>query len=123
MDGRPVSEPDRGLRWWNRILSAQAHRAGSRSDGPRKPQGGGLFVLRELQKEILDKDALDRSKCELSLSVPLRFNRLVLVQPHYWHTAGPRFGDSVENGRLVYVMFFNVGRRARTVNPPFLTES
>jgi hypothetical protein len=42
------------------------------------------------------------------MSVPMRFNRLVLLQPHYWHTAGPGFGDSVENGRLVYLMFFKV---------------
>lgn len=77
--------------------------------GPENLQAAGFSSYDELQKEILDKDALDRSKWELSLSVPLRFNRLVLVQPHYWHTAGPGFGDSVENGRLVYVMFFNVG--------------
>ena len=31
---------------------------------------------------------------------------LVLLQPHYWPTAGPGFGDSLENGRLIYLMFF-----------------
>jgi hypothetical protein len=60
----------------------------------------------ELQKEILDKDALDRSKWEHTMTVPMRYNRLVLLQPHYWHTAGPGFGDSLENGRLIYLMFF-----------------
>jgi hypothetical protein len=66
----------------------------------------GYSSYEELQKEILDKDALDRSKWEMTMSVPMRFNRLVLLQPHYWHTSGPGFGDSVENGRLVYLMFF-----------------
>jgi hypothetical protein len=78
---------------------------------PMDPQGlqaAGFSSYDDLQKEILDKDALDRSKWEVSLSVPLRYNRLVLIQPHYWHTAGPGFGDSVENGRLVFLMFFNV---------------
>jgi hypothetical protein len=66
----------------------------------------GYSSYKELQHDILDKDALDRSKWELTMSVPMRFNRLVLLQPHYWHTSGPGFGDSLENGRLIYVMFF-----------------
>ena len=69
----------------------------------------GYSSYEELQHEILDKDALDRSKWELTMTVPMRFNRLILLQPHYWHTSGPGFGDSVENGRLIYVMFFKVG--------------
>ena len=66
----------------------------------------GYASYEELQHDILDKDALDRSKWELTMTVPMRFNRLVLLQPHYWHTSGPGFGDSLENGRLIYVMFF-----------------
>lgn len=43
----------------------------------------------------------------------MRFNRLVLLQPHYWHTSGIGFGNSVENGRLVYLTFFmRASRRA-----------
>jgi hypothetical protein len=33
----------------------------------------------------------------------------VLVQPQYWHTAGESFGETVEDGRLVYLMFFKRG--------------
>jgi hypothetical protein len=66
----------------------------------------GYASYEELQKDILDKDALDRSKWEHTMTVPMRFNRLVLLQPHYWHTAGPGFGDTLENGRLIYLMFF-----------------
>lgn len=62
-----------------------------------------------LQAEILDRDALDRSKWELSMTVPMRFNRLVLLQPQYWHTAGNSFGTSVADGRLAYLMFFKRG--------------
>ena len=70
------------------------------------------FYQRErdaLKQDVLDRDALDRSKWELAMRVPMRFNRLVLVQPQYWHTAGESFGDTVENGRLVYLMFFKRG--------------
>jgi hypothetical protein len=73
---------------------------------PASLNAAGYSSYEELQKDILDKDGLDRSKWELTMTVPMRFNRLVLLQPHYWHTSGPGFGDSVENGRLVYLMFF-----------------
>ena len=83
-----------------------------RTNTDRVPMDGqqlketGYASYEELQKDILDKDALDRSKWEHTMTVPMRFNRLVLLQPHYWHTAGPGFGDTLENGRLIYLMFF-----------------
>lgn len=67
-------------------------------------KASGYSSYEELTAQILDKDALDRSNWELSMVVPMRFNRLVLQQPQYWHTAGPSFGNSAENGRLVYLM-------------------
>ena len=72
----------------------------------RALQEVGYSSYEDLQREVLDTDALDRSKWEHTMTVPMRFNRLVLLQPQYWHTAGPGFGDSLENGRLVYLMFF-----------------
>jgi len=74
---------------------------------PEALSAAGFGSYDELDAELLQKDALDLSKWEPTVSVPLRYNRLILIQPHYWHTAGPGFGDSVENGRLVYLMFFN----------------
>jgi hypothetical protein len=69
----------------------------------------GYSDYKELQHDILDKDAFDRSKWELTYTLPMRFNRLVLLQPHYWHTSGAGFGDNVEDGRLIYLMFFMRG--------------
>ena len=77
---------------------------------PERLRETGYSTYDEIKADILDRDALDRSKWELSMSVPMRFNRLVLLQPQYWHTAGESFGDSVENGRLVYLMFFLRGQ-------------
>jgi len=57
-------------------------------------------------RTAMHEEELDHSKWELTMTVPMRFNRLVLLQPQYWHTSGPGFGDSIENGRLVYLMFF-----------------
>jgi len=51
------------------------------------------------------------------MTVPTRFNRLVLLQPSRWHTSGESFGDSVENGRLVYLMFFMRGQQGGQAQP------
>ena len=70
----------------------------------------GYSSYQEFKAQVLDKDARDRSKWEHTMTVPMRFNRLVLLQPQYWHTAGPGFGDTPENGRLVYLLFFLRGQ-------------
>ena len=60
--------------------------------------------------ELLDRDTADDSKWEMTMRVPMRFNRLILLRPWLWHTAGESFGDSLENGRLVYLMFFRLAK-------------
>ena len=71
----------------------------------------GYSSMDEMHREIIEKDSVDDSKWESTMQVPMRFNRLVLLRPWLWHTAGPAFGDSLENGRLVYLMFFASARR------------
>ena len=70
----------------------------------------GLQNVEDAEKkyyDIMKKDGQNREKWKKTLHVPMRFNRLVLLRPWLWHTAGPGFGDSLESGRLVYLMFFN----------------
>lgn len=59
---------------------------------------------------ILDSDSTDDAKWELTMRVPMRFNRLLLLRPWLWHTAGENFGTCPEDGRLVYLMFFASAR-------------
>jgi len=47
----------------------------------------------------------------MTLRIPMRYNRLILLRPWLWHTAGESFGNSPETARLVYLMFFASGRR------------
>jgi hypothetical protein len=70
----------------------------------------GYADFGEMRRGLVEKDSLDESKWELTQSLPMRFNRLVLLRPWLWHTAGPGFGDTLENGRLIYVMFFQPAR-------------
>jgi hypothetical protein len=66
----------------------------------------GFASPEETSREIIGKDSLDPSRWEMTMRMPMRFNRLVLLRPWLWHTAGKAFGDRMENGRLVYLMFF-----------------
>jgi len=62
--------------------------------------------MQQMHREIIERDSIDDAKWEPTMRAPMRFNRLVLLRPWLWHTAGPAFGDRMENGRLVYLMFF-----------------
>ncbi|OOG40194.1 DUF6445 family protein [Rhodanobacter sp. C05] len=73
---------------------------------PRERARLGYASDAEMYRDIIERDSSDDSQWELTMQVPMRFNRLVLLRPWLWHTAGPSFGDSMENGRLVYLMFF-----------------
>jgi len=71
----------------------------------------GFASAKRMVDEILEADGTDDSKWEMTQRVPMRFNRLLLLRPWLWHTAGETFGDSLENGRLVYLMFFASSQR------------
>ena len=71
----------------------------------------GYVKAKDMVGNILDSDSLDDSKWEMTMRVPMRFNRLVLLRPWLWHTAGENFGDTLENGRFVYLMFFAAAQR------------
>jgi len=72
----------------------------------------GYASMAEMHQDIIEKDSNDDSAWERVMCVPMRFNRLVLLRPWFWHTAGEGFGDCAENGRLVYLMFFGSAQRA-----------
>lgn len=70
----------------------------------------GYASAKEMVRGILDVESSIESKWEMTMRVPMRFNRLILLRPWLWHTAGESFGDTLENGRLVYLMFFQSAR-------------
>lgn len=69
----------------------------------------GYASMQDMHKDIIENDSNDEAAWELTMRVPMRYNRLVLLRPWFWHTAGEGFGDCLENGRLVYLMFFGAG--------------
>ena len=70
----------------------------------------GYPTMEALIQDVIRRDGTDDDKWELTMRVPMRFNRLLLLRPWLWHTAGEAFGDRPANGRLVYLMFFGSAR-------------
>jgi len=66
----------------------------------------GFSSFDEAHDVMIGQEGTVESAWERIMTVPMRFNRLLLLRPWLWHTAGPGFGDVLENGRLVYLMFF-----------------
>lgn len=51
-------------------------------------------------------DTLDPDAWEHVMHVPMRFNRMILFRPWYFHNAGSGFGTDLRTGRLIYLMYF-----------------
>jgi len=68
----------------------------------------GFASQEQMYREIVSKHTVDDSKWEMTMRVPMRFNRLLMLRPWLWHTAGEAFGNTLEDGRLVYLLFFEV---------------
>jgi hypothetical protein len=63
-----------------------------------KPFGAGSV------DEFLAKEGPREESWEHLMTVPMRFNRMIMYRPWAWHSAGESFGDSLENGRLIQVL-------------------
>jgi len=59
-----------------------------------------------LVADVINRDTIKPAAWERSFTAPMRFNRLILFSPWMFHNSAPGFGTGVEDGRLVYLMFF-----------------
>jgi hypothetical protein len=66
----------------------------------------GYADVNTLIEQVVNGDTLKPARWERTMTVPMRFNRLVLFSPWLFHNSAPGFGDRPENGRLVDLMFF-----------------
>lgn len=63
----------------------------------------GFDSKEEFMAEVLDKNTNNPDAWEELTTIPMRYNRLLIMRPQQYHDAGVSFGDSPENGRLVYL--------------------
>ena len=71
-------------------------------------QAMGYASVADACNAILGQDSLKMSAWEKTFEIPMRFNRLILLRPWFWHTATPGFGKSVQDGRLIQVFFLTL---------------
>lgn len=76
---------------------------------PRKAdeiRAAGYSDINALVEDVVNRDTNKPSRWERTMTVPMRYNRLILFDPWLFHDAAAGFGSSAENGRLVVLMFF-----------------
>lgn len=64
------------------------------------------------QRDRVLADSTRPEAWEVIEHVEIRFNRLVLFRPHFFHQASCYFGSSLENGRLNFVVTFPPGEES-----------
>ena len=57
----------------------------------------------DFMRNLLAKDTNDMEAWEHLTTIPMRFNRLLILEPQQYHDAGLSFGSSAEDGRLIYI--------------------
>jgi hypothetical protein len=67
----------------------------------------GYSVEKEAWWTTVYGEGLDRSKWTRYFLSPMKYNRLVIFNARLWHSHNYNFGNSLENGRLVQLFFFN----------------
>ena len=58
-------------------------------------------------KVFLETEGNDHSLWEKTLTIPYKYNRLVLFRPWLFHSPGKSFGDTFENCRLIQTFFLS----------------
>ena len=74
---------------------------------PSDLMAAGYTSVNQFVEEVVNKDTFKAERWQRTLRIPARFNRLVLFSPWMFHNAGPGFGTSLQDGRLVCLLFFN----------------
>ncbi len=69
----------------------------------------GFASQADAMAQTLEADALNHDAWDKIMEIPMRYNRLLLLRPWLFHTSGKGFGTTLENGRLIYTMFFTLG--------------
>ena len=73
---------------------------------PLELAASGYDDINVLIEQVVNGDTLKPARWERTMTVPMRFNRLILFSPWLFHNSAAGFGDRAENGRLVHLMFF-----------------
>jgi hypothetical protein len=79
----------------------------------------GYDSYETMRVAIADGDGTDRSKWDLLMTVPMKFNRCILFRAWLFHSHAANFGTTMEDGRLIQVFFFDTLRAGQAPKLPF----
>lgn len=71
---------------------------------PRTQEGLDEHQFGDL-KTFLDTEGVDYSKWDRVLTIPYKYNRMVLFRPWLFHSPGAGFGNDLDTSRLVQTFF------------------
>lgn len=66
----------------------------------------GYSSVGEVWNDVFWPETNDRSKWTREMVLPMKYNRLLLFRSYLWHDAGPGFGTTREDGRLIMVLTY-----------------
>ena len=76
-------------------------------DSDRSPSQAKLAAYGQPDMQsLLAADSNDPEKWQHLMTVPMRFNRMIIYRPWLWHSAGEGFGSGAEDGRLIQLLAF-----------------
>lgn len=59
-------------------------------------------------QEFLETEGMDYSLWTKTMTIPFKYNRLVLFRPWMFHSPGKSFGNTIETSRLIQTFFFSI---------------
>lgn len=66
----------------------------------------GFASYREMLEQTIIRDGNESGKWERSMTVPAKYNRLILFRSWMWHAPGAGFGSSLADGQLTWLLFY-----------------
>jgi hypothetical protein len=72
----------------------------------RELKAAGFESFADMEKQVLREDQRrDPSNWEHILTIPMKYNRLLIIRSDFWHARTSQFGDQPENRRMVQTFF------------------
>jgi len=56
-------------------------------------------------RHFLEIEGIDETLWDKTLTIPYKYNRLVMFRPWVFHSPGPAFGDSYDDSRIIQTLF------------------
>lgn len=87
---------------------------------PRTDEGLSRYGWNSSQDvaNFLRTEGKDESLWVKTLSVPYKYNRLVLFRPWLFHSPGKSFGNSLESSRMVQTLFLQIRLKLDQLSDP-----